>query len=175
MRCVICGSRIKNNQDICMSCGSKQDVEPTFYAYINVENYLKENNITEIPNKEDYDFIQNGKYMIYKEKSKYDIIALSSFAVGLYFTFKYIANMSDGINSIITNNEKINNSIHNPVLKTLFIVWPLIVFPFISFIYSKKARKIKKTTYNIYSYLGSILELSYAFITTIVLFINILN
>lgn len=173
MRCVICGSKIKNNQDICSSCGAKQDIEPTYYAYINVQEYLKENNLEEIPNKDDFEFIQDGKYMIPKDISKDDIISLFSCSIGLYFTFKFIANMSDGINSIITKNDNINKSISNPIIKILFIIWPIIIFPLISFIYSKKARKVKKNNYNIYSYLGSILELSYALITFIILYINI--
>ena len=175
MRCVICGSKIKSNSEICTSCGSRQDIEPTYYAYTNVLKYLEENNLKEIPNKDNYDFIQDGKYMIPKEKSKYDIIALSSSSIGLYFTFKLIANMSDGINSIITKNNSIIKTIENPVLKIIMIVWPIILFPLVGLIYSKKARNIKKTQYNIYSYLGSILELSYAFVTTIILFINIIN
>ena len=175
MRCVICGSKLKDDKGICTSCGASQDLEPTYYAYINVEKYLKENNISEIPNKDDYNFIQDGKYMIPKDKSKYDIIALSSCSIGLYFTFKLIVNMSEGINSIITQNDGVVKSINNPIIKILLIVWPIILFPLVAFIYSKKARKIKKTQYNIYSYLGSILELSYAGVATIILFINMIN
>ena len=83
--------------------------------------------------------------------------------------------MSEGINSIITQNDGVIKSINNPIIKILLIVWPIILFPLVAFIYSKKARKIKKTQYNIYSYLGSILELSYAGVATIILFINMIN
>ena len=174
MRCVICGSNIKDNSIYCTTCGSNQNLEPTYNKYINVSKYLKDNKLKEIPNKEKYDFIQNGKYMIPKRESKYDLIALTTFAIGLYFTFKYISNMSIGIKTVIGNNN-LSITFDNPILNVISIVWPLIIFPLISFIFSKKARRIQKNRYNVYTYLGSIMELSYAFILSIELYISFIN
>lgn len=175
MKCIICGNNIKKSSNYCTSCGASQDLEPTYHDYINVEEYLKKNKLNEIPHKERYEFIQNGKYMIYKRESKYDFVALGSCSIGLYFTFKFIANMSDGIINVTSKNILPKVIEDKPILSVVYIVWPLIVFPLIAFIYSKKGRKIQKNTYNMYTYLGSIMELSYALIISIQIYFHIIN
>lgn len=175
MKCIICGNNIKSNSKKCTFCGSSQDLEPCYYEYINVEEYLKKNNLKEIPNKENFEFIQNGKYMIYIRESKYDILSLSTCSLGLYFTFKYIASMSEGVKSVISKNGMPNYVFDKPILNVIFIVWPLIVFPLISLIFSKKGRKIHKNRYNVFTYLGSIMELAYAFILSIQLYFSFIN
>lgn len=175
MKCVICGNDVKMSSNYCSSCGASQDLEPTYYAYINVEEYLKNNNLKEVPYKERYHFIQDGKYMIYKRESKYDFIALGTCSMGIYFTFKFISNMSEGIVNVISKNNVPTIIENKPILNLLYIVWPLIIFPIIAFVYSKKGRKIQKNSYNLYSYLGSIMELTYAFIISIHIYINLIN
>lgn len=175
MRCVICGSNIKGNLKNCTSCGASQDLKPTYYAYINVEEYLKKYNLKEIPNKENFEFIQEGKYMIYKRESKYDLISLSACSLGLYFTFKFIANMSEGVKNVISKNNVPTYIFDKPILNVLYIVWPLIIFPLIALIFSKKARKVHKNRYNVFTYLGSIMELSYALIISIQLYISLMD
>ena len=153
---------------------SHKDIEERINQF---QSRFEENfelNIKEIPNKERYDFIQNGKYMISKKESTYDLVALTTFAIGLYFTFKFISNMSDGIKNVISSN-KSGMTFNNPILNVICIVWPLIIFPLISFVFSKKARKIQKNRYNVYTYLGSIMELSYAFVLSIELYISLIN